>query len=127
MGIAFGEIVHGEFASADASGLNETNSRFTIYPQAGTTAITLGANDYVTITDIIFSSAGTNLVCTVYDGADATVDAGEIVSRNIVATNGVTTVRLASPHVCQKGTYPKVKTSGAGQVYVQFKGGYLKR
>lgn len=127
MPIPFGEPLRGEFASADASGLNEADSRFTLYPQASTTAVTVDSTDYVQICSITFASAGTNLVCTVYDGADATVDAGEIVRRFIVPTNGTVTVELEIPHTCQVGTYPKVKTSGAGQVYVQFSGGYLKR
>ena len=112
MGVPF----HGEFSSADASALSEANSRFTLYGAGSTTAITLNANDQIEITDISIASAGTNLTVQVYDGADATVDAGEAVYEAIVPTNTTQSKIIGTPHVIQKGTYPKLKTSGAGQV-----------
>lgn len=114
--------VHGEFASSDATGLNEANSRLTLY-QAGTaTSLTLGSSDHFVVCSVTVSSAATNALVQLYDGADATVDAGEEVLGGIVATNTSQTVNLSAPHVCQKGTYPKVKASAAGNVRVQVRG-----
>ena len=113
-----GALFHGEFSSADASGLNESQSRFALYGARSTAALTLNAADVVTITDISVSSGGTNLTVQVYDGADATVDAGELVFKGVVPTNSTQSMRLVTPHECQVGKYPKIKTSGAGQVDV---------
>jgi hypothetical protein len=125
---------HGEFSSADASALSEANSRFTLFPagfiKAGTT-ITLKSStegtdtllgSVVIITDILISIGASALAVQVYDGADNTVDAGELVAKAQVLINTNTSIRLFVPHYCMAGTYPKVKTSGAGQVDVTIHG-----
>jgi hypothetical protein len=117
-----GTEFHGEFSSADASALNEANSRITLYPAATVSALTLGATDQVVITSIQLTSAGAVTV-TLYDGADATVDAGEAIALAGLAANGF--LNLSSdrvPHYCQAGTYPKVKASGAGAIKVIIRG-----
>ena len=111
-----GVPVHGEFSSADASALTESGSRFALYGAGGTSAITLNANDYVSIDCISVSSGGTTLTISVYDGANATVDAGELVWRGIVPTSTSQFIVLRTPHTCQPGTWPKVKSSDTGQV-----------
>lgn len=118
--------VHGEFASADASALTESNSRAALYPQASATALTLAATDTAVVHSLVVSSAGANLTVTVYDGADATVDVGEVIWRGVVPTNTTQHAVLSVPHRCQAGTYPKVKASGAGQVYVNLSGYVLR-
>lgn len=113
---------HGEFSSADASALTEANSRFNLYGQSSTSALTLGANDIVQIASASVASAGTNLTVTIYDGADATPGAGEVAVKAICPTNNTIAPYFGIPHFCQKGTYPKVKASAAGQVDVQIRG-----
>lgn len=98
---------HAEFSSADPSALSEANSRFTLYGDGSTTAITLGASDQVIVTEVNSASGATNTI-SVYDGADATVDAGEKIAY-IRQTTVSQTFSLTSPHYCQVGTYPKVK------------------
>lgn len=114
--------LHGEFSSADASGLNANSSKVTLYGPGGTTALTLDAKDYVHVSQLAISSAGTNLTVSIFDGVDANPDAGELIWKGVVPTNTTATVFLPNPHVCQKGTYPRVKASGAGQVDVTLHG-----
>ena len=122
MGVPF----HGEFASADASALTEANGRLTLYGAGSTDALTLGANDQVTITDIDVSVGASALEVRVYDGANNADGGGEVVCRFNLPVNGSAFRTLASPHVCQKGTYPKVITSGAGAVDAIIHG-YIER
>ncbi len=118
---------HGEFSSADASALSEANSRFSLYAELGVTALTLDANDVVVITDVIINFTGvTARNVQIYDGANNVVGAGELIAQATAAQNEDNHIRLATGHPCQKGTYPKVITSGAGQVDVQVKG-YIYR
>lgn len=113
---------HGEFSSADASALSEANSRFTLYGAGSATALTLASTDRVTITDVKLMVGSSALTATVYDGANATVDAGETVTTGDYAANGGEAQNFTTPHICQTGTYPKVKTSGAGAVKAQIRG-----
>lgn len=113
--IPAGTPFHGEFSSANAAGLDETNSRFTLYGPSSTSAITLGASDQVIITDLIVQS-GAALTVTVYDGANNVVAAGERIALGQFAANTNMPAGLSTPHFCQAGTYPKVLTSGAGQI-----------
>lgn len=115
----FADQFHGEFSSADASALTEVNSRFTLYGVGSATGVTLGANDYVVVKDIVITT-GAALTVDIYDGANNAVAAGESIAKVIV--NGTIVLPLTVPHVCAKGTYPKVKTSGAGQVDVVIRG-----
>lgn len=107
---------HGEFASADASALTEANGRFALYGAGSTTSLTLDANDEVVITDWELSTGASALECRIYDGANNADGAGEVVARVNLPANGYAGKILGSPHVCQKGTYPKLITSGAGAV-----------
>ncbi len=111
---------HGEFSSADASALSEANSRFALYPPGDVNAITLGANDYVWITDITIT-AGAGVTVTVYDGADNSVAAGERIFKGGVLTSTTIYPNYTVGHCCQKGTWPKV-VAGAGQVDIQIRG-----
>ncbi len=120
---------HGEFASADASALSESNARVALYGPGGS-ALTLNANDHVVITDICASAAsGVSSLVSIYDGTNNTVSAGEILFR--VSLDGganassVSNQSLKSPIVCQKGTYPKVHAT-VGQIYVSIHG-YIER
>jgi hypothetical protein len=123
MSVAFGAIVHGEFSSSDASGLSEVNSRFALYGGGATTALTLGTNDVVYVTGLIIACGSSPLTVSIYDGANNVVDAGEMIARATLA-GGTTSVIdwTQSPHKCQLSSYPKVKTSGAGQIDVVLNG-----
>ena len=112
---------HGEFTSADASALDETNSRMSLYGPGSVTAVTLDSNDQVIITDLKVI-AGSALTVTIYDGGNTTVAAGERIDLSNFGANGGVFEGMTTPHYCQKGTYPKVKTSGAGQIDVQIRG-----
>lgn len=114
--------LHGEFSSSDASGLDASTSKVTLYGPGGTTALVLGSKDWVHVSQLAVSSAGTNLTVTVFDGADATPDAGEVIWKGVVLTNTTANVFFPNPHACQKGTYPRVKASGSGQVDVTLHG-----
>lgn len=114
--------IHGEFSSTDASALNEANSRIKLYNRDGVEITSLGSTDQVIITDLVVSAAGADLTVTVYDGADATPDVGEIISRGKWPEMGGVAEEATTPHYCKAGTFPKVKTTGAGQVYVQIRG-----
>lgn len=109
-------LFHGEFTSADASALSEANSRITLY-DVTKTAITLAAGAYCVITDVTIV-CGAALTTTVYDGGNNTVAAGERIAQGNYAANGGESKSFLAPHYCAVGTYPKVKTSGAGQVDV---------
>lgn len=119
-------IVHGEFSSSDASDLSESNSRFTLYGAGKASVGTLAATDQVVVTDVKVMVGSSALTVTLYDGSDATVDAGETITVGDYAANGGEAQNFSCPHVCQSGTYPKVKTSGAGAVKVQLRG-YIRR
>jgi len=123
---AEGVPFHGEFSSADASALSEANSRVLLYGAGSTTAVTVGTNDQVIVTDVMIV-AGAALTVQVYDGADNTVGAGERIAQGNFAANGGLSHGGRTPHFCQKGTWPKVKTSGAGQVDVIVRGTIVGR
>lgn len=122
MGVPF----HGEFASADATALTEVNGRLALYGAGSTTALTLDANDQVVITDIDVSVGATAMEVRIYDGANNADGTGEVAARFNLPVNGSAFRNLASPHVCQKGTYPKVITSAAGAVDAIIHG-YIER
>jgi hypothetical protein len=114
---------HGEFSSADASALNEANSRVLLYGPSSTTAITVGATDVVVVTGISVRVGATGMVATVYDGADNAPAAGEILHKGTYPASGAPHVEsLINSHFCQVGTWPKVKGSVAGQIDVVLRG-----
>jgi hypothetical protein len=117
---------HGEFSSADASALTEANSRFSLYGGSSTSALTLTTKSLVQIAELVISVGATAIAVTIYDGADNVVGAGEKVLKiNAAINSGLSWIRQA-PHYCQQGSggtpYPKVITSGAGQVDVAISG-----
>jgi hypothetical protein len=116
--------IHGDFSSADASALNEANSRISLYDDGGIIAAILGATQSIYITDISFV-IGAALTVTIYDGIDTTASSGEIIMKGNYAANGGHDKKFVMPFQCKAGTYPKVKTSGAGQIDVQMRG-YIK-
>lgn len=117
-----GAVFHAEFSSADASApANEAAARMTLYGAGSTTALTLGSNDNVVVTDAKVM-VGAALTVTVYDGADAAADAGEVVTTGAYPANGGEAQNFSAPHVCQKGTYLHVRTDAAGAVRVQCRG-----
>lgn len=117
-----GTPIHGEFTSADASALTEENSRILLYGPGSTTAVTLASTDQVVITDLKLICGATGLTVTVYDGANNTVAAGERITMGTFAANGGEAQNFTTGHYCQVGTWPKVKTSAAGQIDVQIRG-----
>lgn len=114
-----GSDFHGEFSSADASGLSEANSRFTLFEPRQKGSISLGSSDVVAITDIVVTT-NTSLTVTIYDGANNSVASGETLAKVILSGTGV--IKFTTPKQCQKGTYPKVLTNTSGQVDVQISG-----
>src|SRR5262245_32378345 len=120
-----GVPAHGEFSSADASGLSEASSRFALYGPGQTSALSLAATDTFAVTDLTVV-AGAAMTVWVYDGANNAVDAGEQAVKLVFAAAGQASVSFRSPHYCQAGSWPKVKTSAAGQVDVTLHGGVLK-
>lgn len=128
LGYAGGSPFHAEFTSSDASTpANEPAARMTLYGASSTAAITLGANDQVVITDLRVLCGGTGLTVSVFDGADTTVDAGERITVGTYAANGGEFQPMQTPFWCQKGTYPKVKTSAAGQIDVYARGVIIRK
>lgn len=116
-----GSRLHGEFSSANASALDEENSRILLYGAGSVSAVTLGAGDTVCVTSVAVA-VGAALTVTVYDGANNTPAAGEQILKVITAAAGTAVYHLPVAHACQPGTWPKVKTSGAGQVDVTLHG-----
>jgi hypothetical protein len=125
---------HGEFSSSDASALSEANSRFSLYKagfiKAGATVTLKSATEgtdqllgsVVIVTDVLISIGASALTVQVYDGADNVIDAGELIAKAQVLANTNTSIRLFVPHYCSSGSYPKVKSSGAGQIDVTIHG-----
>ena len=122
MAINQGVTIHGEFSSADASALTEANSRILLYGPGSTTAITVASTDWVCITGFTVQLGASGLTVTLYDGANNTPAAGEIIFKGTLAANGFAGFTCFTPHVCQVGTWPKLLTSGAGQVDVSIRG-----
>lgn len=112
------KTIVGNFSSADASGLNEANSRISLYEQGSTSTITLTTTQRVLVEQINITLESA-LTVTIYDGADSTPNAGEQIWKGHL-TEGISKVPVN--FMCQQGTYPKVKTSGAGQIYVNMSG-----
>lgn len=117
---------HGEFSSADASALTEPNSRFTLYETSGT-AITLAPNERVIVTDFTLQLGASGLTVQIYEGADATPGAGEIIFKGTLAANGFANAFFSAPHyLATPATYPKLKTSAIGQVDCNIRGVIVK-
>lgn len=110
---------HGEFASADARALSEAVARFLLYEQGGVTAITLASTEYVHVYGIAIGTTTSGLY-RIYDGADNTVDAGELI---LGWGSGIGNGVFAKvDYICQQGTYPKCIASVSGQIYASIYG-----
>lgn len=118
------KLIRGEFISTDASAPgSESAARVTLYPAGSTTALaSLGAGEFVVVTDVTATTGTTGMAVEVYDGADAAVDAGERVARFPLAANQTAVWASRTPHFCQAGTWPKVRTSVSGAVTVVLRG-----
>ena len=128
MAAPLGAPFHGEFVSANANGITEINSRFSLYPgnfNHPGSALVRGANDQVIITDIIISS-GAAILVQFYDGADNVVDNGERIIEANMAINSTFYPDFGIPHYCLVGTYPKVAASGAGQINCLIRGTIIR-
>lgn len=127
--ITTGEVVHGEFTSADAS----TAAAFTIYGKQATNGATarptrpIVAGERLIVTDVYISSV-TALTVNVFDdsNADGLVTAGEKIAAVALGALGVSSQRFDSGHYCNPGTTPKLKASGAGQVDAIIRGVIVK-
>jgi hypothetical protein len=119
--LQLGKPFVGVFSSADASGLSEANSRFTLTLAGQTAAYSLASDEQVLISDVDLV-AGAALTVTLYDGSDTTAGAGEQILAGSFAANGGISSHNLTPHACQQASYPKVKTSGAGQIDCTIRG-----
>lgn len=123
---ARGEEVSFELVSADAS----TAAAVTIYGIGGGNVLrptrALTSKERLVITDVLFASA-VALTGDLYDGTGASPAAGERIMP-IVSTTSVGTMypSLQTPHYCQVGNTPKVKTAAAGQFSLIGKGFIIK-
>lgn len=123
-----GAAFHGEFDSADAHAPgSESAARMTLFGAYQTspalpTGLTLGTTDIVIITDIAVNVGASGLVVQVFDGGAASPGAGNLIAKYTLAANGTANWSRHVGHYCQKGSYPKVLTSAAGQVDVLISG-----
>jgi hypothetical protein len=127
-----GAPFHGEFSSANASApANEPAARIKLYPAGSAVEITtLGINDQVIITDVQIQCAS-SITASIFFGADENVGAGELVGKYGFAPTGTSNIGLGC-NVPHKGPaqgsggagipWPKIKTSGAGQIDVVIRG-----
>jgi len=102
-----GDPVHMEVSSADASG----GVAFAIYPAGSATAITLGAAQFVHITDLILVSTAGGDYAVVAD-TDA---AGRRAAKGNADALGGLAHHYEEPYVCPKGVTPKL-IADAGQI-----------
>jgi hypothetical protein len=106
---AQGDPVHLEVSSANEGG---TAITALIYPAGSATALTLGANDYLTITDVVYISTAGGAYSFCFGAADA---AGiRIVKGNAEALGGVAH-SFETPRSGPKGVTPRL-IAAAGQV-----------
>jgi len=104
-----GDPVKGEVSDANAGG---TAIKVLFYPAGSTTAVTIGANDFLTITDYVFVStiggAG-ELMAAAVDAAGVRIFKGSFDAKGGVA------ISLDTPITCPKGVTPYL-LAAAGQV-----------
>jgi hypothetical protein len=104
-----GDEVHMEVSSANAGG---TAIPFVLYNMASTTARTLLATEFVTVTDIIFiSTAGGAYTLT----AGASDGAGKRIAKGNAAALGGLAHHFETPFCCPAGVLPYL-IAAAGQV-----------
>lgn len=111
MDIPNGELVHGEFTSADAS----TAAAVALYDAQGVARV-LAATERLIVESYHMVSAVALTVTLFNDNdADSVVDAGEVIGRGSFGANGGL-AESSIQHKCKRGIGLKIKASGAGQV-----------
>jgi hypothetical protein len=115
-----GNPVHLEASDDDASaGIN-----FTMYRSGSTTAITLGAGQYLTITDVVFISTAGGVYTLAFDallsGSHA-ADAGTWIAKGNADAVGGLAHHFETPRTGPKGVMPRL-LAAAGQVDVVLTG-----
>jgi len=113
----YGNPVHGEVSSADASG----GVTVLLYPSGSATAITLGATEFLTITDVILVSTAGGVYALV---ADTDAAGRRIVKGNAEALGGIAHT-FETRITCPKGVTPKL-IAAAGQIDLVISG-YITR
>ena len=102
-----GDAFHGEVDSLNAVG----GVAFTLYEAGNTVAFTLEADDFLTITDVVFiSTAGGT-----YSVAMPTQAAGKYVVKGNAEALGGLAHQFGTPIACPKGVTPKL-FAAIGQV-----------
>jgi len=111
-----GLVVHGEFSSADASSpATEADARIKFYRPGDTTEYVLEATEGFVITDYVLTT-GAAITVTLYGGDNVTAVAGERYLNNLFPADGGAAMPLVTPFHFAEGVYPKIRTSGAGQI-----------
>ena len=110
-----GSPVKGEVSSADATGAGET---VLLYPAGSATAITLGATEFLTITDFWFNTTAA-LDVKLVANTDA---AGKRIFKGSWEELGGIAASLTVPITCPMGITPILIADGAGQVDLTFTG-----
>lgn len=117
--------MHAEISSSNAS----SGVALNIYPSGTFTAYTLDptvTGDFLVVTDVTLSCVAGGLTSLFCDttGTPSTVGAGEAIVSVTLPANGVITVRLSTPYVCQVGApLVLIAPSGVSSCQVQ---GFIK-
>lgn len=112
------ERFRGVLSSADAS----AGATFTLTKEPTGGSLSVGASDQLFIETMSLASAST-LVVSLFHGADATIDAGELIDIARTGSNAPTAARRFEPPVpLQRGEVPRLKCSNAGQIDVVIRG-----
>jgi hypothetical protein len=114
-----GEVVHGEFSSADAQAAMPVS----LFDGDGRVRH-LAATERLVVTDLMIVADAKMAVDVFSDNdGDGTVDAGERIAGGVLAANVPLAMSLATtPRYCKRGIVPKVKAGGVGQVDVLLTG-----
>ncbi len=114
-----GEVIHGEFNSADA----RAAAAVKLYDGDGKLRA-LAATERLVVTDVVVVAAAKMAVNVFSDNdADGAVDDGERILAGSVGDNGgIAMSFVTTPRYCKRGITPKVKSDTAGQVDVVLTG-----
>jgi hypothetical protein len=116
-----GDPVHGEIIATNASGAGVALSLFDAGKGDPTGAIatrTLGANEYLHITDILFISTAGGA----YDFVAKTVADGRHIAKGNAAVLGGLAHHFETPYSCPKGVVPVLIAAGQVDLLIQ---GYI--
>jgi hypothetical protein len=105
----YGDPIHGEVISADASGAGVA---FTLYPAGSSTARVLTANEFVVVTDIVFVSTAGGVYDLIFG---PTVAAGKHIAKGNADALGGLAHHFETPRSGEKGLVPRL-IAAAGQV-----------